>query len=422
MKYLLTAIVAWLTALGKLFATYVLADQRGVVILSGQDTGNIEASQRVVDMSEAILLLEPEEAPFTVLLRKLMKKEAVNPKFEWLEDEVVPYVDQINNAAGYVAGALEFLVDNYTYFAVGDIIKVFRTGETMLVTDVGNPVNTIDVTRSWGATAAAALVDNDFLYIMGQAAKEGATKPASRMTKKVNKFNYCEIFRTPVKLTATLEASKLYGVNSERAYQRRKKGVEHNRSLERAFWFGEKNEDLTAEPRRSTGGVTEFLTTNVTQLANEAAFTQSEFDKFLETLFLVGSDERWVFSSPLMLRLITAFAQSKLQIYQLELGRAAGRTFGIAISRYQSPHGVVNLVNTRIFKDYRTSGDIAGKVLIALDFDEEGAAYRYLRTRDTKLKTDIQANDADAHEDEYISECGLQLGQEKRHGILRING
>ncbi len=391
------------------------------VIRNGQATAGsqgIEAAQRVVDMADAILLLHPSETPFTVLLRKLMKKEAGNPEFKWLEDEAVPWVDQINNAAGYTAGDTNLVVDNGSYFAPSDLVKVFRTGEVMRVTAVSG--NTITVTRGWAGTAAA-LVDNDYLFIIASAFKEGASIGDSRATKKVVKTNYTEIFRNPVKLTKTLEASKLYGVSSERAYQRAKAGREHNMAMERAFWFGGKREDVSGtEPIRSTGGVFEWIVTNKTTLANEAAFTKAEFDKFLEGVFFYGSDERWVFASPLMVRLINGLADSSIRILQMEVGRAGDRTFGIQISRYQSAHGVVNIVNTRLFKDYRTAGDIAGKVLVAVDIDNEAAAYRYLRA--TKLYTDIQTPSDDAYVDEYLTECGLQFGQERRHGILEING
>lgn len=414
----LNTFLRWLASLWRT-ASLVLSNEAGVVILGNETTGNIEQSQRVVDMSEAILLLEPEEAPFTVLLRKLSKDAAINPEFSWLEDEAAPFVDQVNNGAGYTAGDTSVVVDNGGYFAAKDLVKVFRTGEVLSVTSVS--VNTLTVARSWGATAAAALVDNDFLYILGSAHPEGDTVGAARMTKKVKKSNYLEIFRTPIKITKTAEASKLYG-GSERTFQRRKKGMEHNRSLERAFWFGEKNEDLSADPRRSTSGVFEFVTTNKTTLTDETEFTQAEFDKFLETVFMYGSDERWVFCSPRMLRLINSFASNAIRIMQLEVGKMKDQSFGIQISRYQSAHGTVNLLNSRVFKDYRTVTNVAGKVLVAVDIEPEGAAYRYLNSRDTQLKTEIQPNDADYWLDEYISECGLKLGQERRHGILAIDG
>ena len=54
---------------------------------------------------------------------------------------------------------------------------------------------------------------------------------------------------------------------------------------------------------------------------------------------------------------------------------------------------------------------------IILDMDALG--YRYMNGRDTTLKRDVQANDVDASEHFYITECGLELLQAKPHAIIR---
>lgn len=392
-----------------------------VVLQTQESTINIEQAQRVVDMSETIYLLHPEEAPFTALSRKLSKKSTKNPKFEWLEDEQVPWVDQANGA--YLVGATSIVVDNAAYFAPGDLVRNFRNGEVFRVTAVTLGTNTLTVTRGWGTTAAAGN-DNDFLEILGPAIAEGQPVGTPRVTKKVPKFNYTEIFRHPLKLTKTLEASTLYGGN-ERAFQRRKVAIQHNMAIERALWFGARNEDTAVAdaPIRSTGGVTSFVTTNKDTLANDAALTLATFDAFWEKVFFYGSGTRWAFGSPHMMTLINALGQAKLQVYQMELGRARNQTFGISVVQYVSPHGIVNLVMTRLFKDWIASSgtNAAGKLLIALDFDtEDGVAYRYLR--DTQLMTELQVRGDDFYLDEYLTECGLQFAQERRHGILEISG
>lgn len=394
-----------------------------VVLQTQESTINIEQAQRVVDMSESIYLLHPEEAPFTALVRKLSKKATKNPKFEWLEDEQVPWVDQLNMAAGAAAGVTALVVDNAAFFAPGDLVRVFRTAEVFRVTAVTLGTNTLTVTRGWGSTAAA-LVDNDFLEILGPAIAEGQPVGTPRVTKKVQKFNFTEIFRHPVKLTKTLEASTLYGGN-ERAFQRRKTAIQHNMALERAFWWGTRNEDSGAAdaPIRSTGGVIFYLTTNKDSLANNAALTLATFDAFWEKVFFYGSGTRWFFASPTIMTLVNALGQSKLQVYQMELGRANNQVFGIHVTQYVSPHGIVNIVMTRLFKDWiaSTGTNAAGKLGIALDFDaEDGVAYRTLR--DTRLGTDLQVAGDDFYLDEYLTECGLQIAQERRHGILEITG
>ena len=132
-------------------------------------TGNIGSARLVVDMSNEIALLQPSKTPLITILKQAMKntRAASNPKFSWMEDDLKARWDAINNGAGYNDAATSIVVDNGAYFIVGDVVKVPRTGEVLFVTAVNT--NTLTVTRGFGTTAAAALVDNDPLVIVGNA-------------------------------------------------------------------------------------------------------------------------------------------------------------------------------------------------------------------------------------------------------------
>jgi hypothetical protein len=64
--------------------------------------------------------------------------------------------------------------------------------------------------------------------------------------------------------------------------------------------------------------------------------------------------------------------------------------------------------------------DWAGYGLVV---DLENIKLRYMSGKDGNrlgmLRTNIQANDADGEEDEYLSELGLQLMLESAHGVLK---
>jgi hypothetical protein len=45
--------------------------------------------------------------------------------------------------------------------------------------------------------------------------------------------------------------------------------------------------------------------------------------------------------------------------------------------------------------------------------------YRYLEGRDTQLLENRQAVDADSVKHEYLTECGLELLQDKVHGYIK---
>lgn len=372
-------------------------------LISGtRGTYNINTDKRVVDMSKKIDLLEPDVSPLKVLSKRLSSKVAINPKFNWLEDEGAPLKDAVNYSTGYTAGATSIVVDNGTYFTVGDVLKAPATGEQALVTTIST--NTLTLSRGWGSTSAGTLADDAELVIIGNANEEGATKRTLKTVKETTKTNYTQIFRLPFGATETNKASEMYG-GSDLAHVRMAKGIDHQKQIEMAFWFGEPKEDTDGtHPKRATGGVDYWISTNATDASG--TLSETEFDTWLRSGFRYGSKVKFVFASPLIMSAITSWGKSALQLLPKD------QTYGLTINRYQHALGSVNLINVPLFSDFTTYAGYAYML------DMESLAYRYLTGRDTKLKTNIQDNSADSEEDEYLTECGLELKQEKKHSVL----
>ena len=374
-------------------------------------TKNINQDRRVVDMAKKIALFEPNKSPLITLTKRLSTKPTINPIFHWLEDELQAKWSKVSTAEANVA-ATDLVVSDIELFRVGFLVKVPRTGEIMRVTDVTASTDTITVKRSFGTTAAAAILQNDPIVILGSAEAEGglATTPLSVVTSTV--FNYTQIFKTAVQLSKTQEASELYG-GSDRAYQRLKKGIEHAVDLERAAWFGEKAEDNTGStPVRSTGGVMSFIETNAVSYDASDSLTEDNFEKeFLEGLFRYGSSKKTLFASSRVISVINSWGREKIQTVTGE------ETYGLKIYRYISAHGELNIVKHQLFE-----GAVYGKMGVALDLDAGEVAWRPLSGRDTKLRTGIEPNDADYYLDEYITEGGFQIKLPKVHGIIENVG
>ncbi len=372
-----------------------------------RDTANINQDRRVVDMSKKIALLEPSKAPLVTLTKRLGAKPTVNPIFHWLEDELQPKWSKFDGAeADTNETALQ--VDDITYFREGFVIKVPRTGEVMRVTDVNTNTDTLTVVRGYGTSDAAAIENEDPVVIIGNAEQEGglASDAMSVVTSTV--FNYTQIFKTSVQLSKTQEASELYG-GSDRAYQRMKKGIEHAIDIERAAWFGVKNEDTSgSSPVRATGGLLSFIDDDTVKYDASGSLTEDDFEKeFLEDLFRYGSSKKTLFASSRLISIINSWGRQKLEMVTGE------ETFGLKIYRYLSAHGELNIVKHHLFE-----GAIYGKMGVALDLESGDVKWRPLTGRDTKLNTNIQPNDADYYLDEYITEGGFQIKLPKVHGIL----
>ena len=270
----------------------------------------------------------------------------------------------------------------------------------------GISANVLTVARGVGTTATTATNNNEPVVIIGSAFPEGALSAQAKSTVTQTIFNYTQIFRTSVKVTKTQEASELYG-GSDRAYQRMKKGIEHAVDMERAAWFGEKSEVTSGEtPIRTTAGILPLINANAVKYDANNALTEDNFEKmFLEPLFRYGSSKKTLFASSRLISVINGWGRQKLQMVTGE------ETFGLAIMRYISAHGELNIVKHQLFE-----GATYGKMGVALDL--EHLKYRPLRGRDTKLNTNIQPNDADFYLDEYITEAGFQIKLPKTHGII----
>lgn len=391
-------------------------------------TLNIEQSRRIPDVDDKIYILEPNESPLTAFLTQvgkigdgggkfkgtaLQKRVVYNPEFTEYEDQYSGVWAQINNGAGYAAGDTALVVDNpgAAIFTKYDLVKVVRTGEIMRVTAVNYSTNTLTVTRGAGATAAAAIVDNDWLLIIGPAFEEGSKSGDSNTTKLVKVTNYTQIFKTKFGVTLTQDASKLYPaeVAKDLKYLRAKNGIEHAKKIERAYWFGEKKEVVGPDnkPLRLTGGIVEAINAagNVQDEAS-SGLTESEFRNFLrDYAFKFGSSEKYFFCGNIVLGYLESFSASKLQVVPGE------KTFGVEVRKWISSFGSLNVVRHPMF-DNQFAG--MGAVL-----DLSTVKHCPLANRDTALETSIQENDADEQVDQYKSEVGLQRTNFEKNALLK---
>lgn len=371
------------------------------MISTQRSTGNVTAVRRVVDIAKKIDVLEPDAAPLTQLTKKIEKKVAINPEFKWLEEESLTKTDTVNGAV--TAGVTTITMDNGSRFRAGDVVKNMTTLEQMLVTAVST--NDLTVRRAWGSTSAATVTDADVLLIVGNANPEMATKRSAKIGDQTPKTNYTQIFRTPFGISRTADNSEMYG-GKDLKHQRMMQLIEHQKEIERAFWFGEPKEDTSNDthPRRATGGVDYWISTNGKD-AN-GTLTEQEFEDFLRTGFRYGSKTKWLFAAPIVTAAISFWAKDAIRVAPKD------KTFGIAVNQWLTPFGMVNIVNSNLFSETSLYSGYAYLI------DPDQVMYRYLSNSDTKLKTHIEANDADGEEDEYLSEVGLHFSQEKKASVL----
>jgi len=277
----------------------------------------------------------------------------------------------------------------------------------VLVTAVDNTGNTITVIRGWGGSTTASLEDGEPLVILGNANEEGAKLREIKTTEPVKKTNYTQILRTPVGVTNTLAATSTYGPKAM-AYYRHLDGINHAIDMERTMWLGKKGKDIhNGKPRRTTGGILEFLTENVLDVsAITGGLTEQAFTEWLEDVFRYGSSEKILFACGRLCTIIDLWAQNKLKTVPGE------RTYGVKVKEYVSSHGTLYIVKHKLFE-----GPVYGGMGVILDMNN--VAYCPLKGRDTKLLTARQDPDEDAVKDEYITEFGVEVRLPKTHAIIK---
>ncbi|MCJ7729375.1 MAG: DUF5309 domain-containing protein, partial [Sedimentisphaerales bacterium] len=215
------------------------------------------------DVSDLIGIISPYETPLLDALGDPMR-EATSTHHEWLEDELLPNKDAINDSTFTDPAAdTEFGVDNGSRFRAGDQIQVEGSEELMLVTGING--NTLTVIRGYAGTAAENLADNQVVNILGNAALEGADKPGVRFTNRKRCGNYTQIFTATVEVSGTDIAASQLGLADEMDYQKQERLRELIRDLENTVINGGRpvsDPEGSGTARRSIKGVIQHLLTN----------------------------------------------------------------------------------------------------------------------------------------------------------------
>jgi hypothetical protein len=387
-------------------------------ILTGMvDTEDELSNRKVVDMSERLYKLQPDDYPLLTMLNEIGSKPATREVIDWLEDELHPRVSSLAASGTSAATSLTVTTGEGTgIFRVNDVVRVMETGEAMLVTSTS--ANSIGVTRGLGAVTAASASSVAKLMVIHNIFGEGASSGEARAVKRVRGFNYTGITRHTMFFSGTQTAIELYD-GSEPGMELVKKGKEHKRSLEQSLYFGPRyaNTGASPGPQRSQGGAVEYISTYITDAGGN--LTPSEMDLFLEGPFGFGSKNKVIFCAP---RPATVFSQMFRDKWQPTVA-GDNRVYGARVDAFihATYGGSIPVIVKRDWADLDKTSTNYGTWAFLIDME-------YIRHRPLKnngvdrwmqLRRNIQPPDADAVIHEYLSEASFEFGWEKCHGILK---
>lgn len=218
------------------------------------------------DIGDLVSIVSPYE---TALLDHLGDplRPAASTYHEWLEDDLLPNFDAINDATWVNAAAdTAFVVDHAARFRAGDQVSPSGSRELLLVTEVATATNTLTVVRGYGGTTPENLADNQVLHILGNAALEGDDAPGVRFTNRVRKGNWTQIFTAAVRVSGSHLAVQKAAVKEELDLQKDSRLRELLRDLENTVVNGAApaaDAQGSASVRRTMQGILPSLATNV---------------------------------------------------------------------------------------------------------------------------------------------------------------
>ena len=380
-------------------------------------TGQFSIDFRPTNYRELFTLLEPNgSAPLNALLAMAASESTDDPKYNNFQDELPARQMIVNNVGGYPGtGGTQTIQltagDPGAYVLAGSVVVNSRTGEVMQATADGDTVAiAITVTRQIGGTTLT-INNGDMLFVAGFAASEGSGAPTAISFDPVVVYNYTQIFKTPFQVTGTLQNTYRRTGNAETEYMTKALKL-HMSDIERAMFFGRRveNNGTTAQPTRFTGGLMNLITniTDVGTFATPGLMDENVFDRTLiENIFAWGSKQKICFGGARIASLLQQIGKDKWTPRQID------NAYGILFTRY------VTFAGDLLFYLHPQFRQINGMANTMVVIDLPYTKYRFLQNRDTRLYRNIQPPDADSVKHQYMTECGLELLQNRPHAIIK---
>ena len=167
---------------------------------------------------------------------------------------------------------------------------------------------------------------------------------------------------------------------------------------------------------RFTGGIINSLT-NVVDVSTDFAsyggsnagqMTEAGFDDLLiSSVFKYGSKQKIAFVGETVANQLQQIGKDRWQPTQYE------GAYGVNLTQYTTFAGDLMV---HLHPQFR---QVPGMKTAMVIIDFPYLSYRYLEGRDTQLLENRQAPDADSTKHEYLTECGLEMLQDKVHSYIK---
>lgn len=298
------------------------------------------------DVSDMIAMISPYETPLLDALGDAANP-ASNVLHEWLEDELNP-----NTVVASTVVASTTAVSSVTvsykggpaaqYLQVGSVLKVNATGEYVQVTAIVG--NDITFSRAFGGTTANSFAAGASLFLISEAAQEGADVEVDTSRPRSRKQNYCQIFKKDIIVSGTVQAvTNLGNVNDEYDYQRTQRMREILRDLEKAAIHGKTSGNTIGSSTawRTMDGIWARLATNSFSVG--ATLSETMVNGVIKSAWDNGGNPDIIVCDALYKRQIDSFNTSRVQVIQ----GPTDSTFRNRVTYYEGTFGTQQVILCR---------------------------------------------------------------------------
>lgn len=383
-------------------------------------SGDWATDQRPKNFRETILWRQPNgQAPLTALLSKMGEETTDDPEFSWWEEQLDSVRVQETTGLAANAGSTTLSASGGGLYnlVVGDLLLVEKAdqatydNEIVEVTAIASDTSAT-ISRSAANSTLAAIPANAYLTKIGNVFAEGTSAPASSTRNPTKLLNYTQIFKTTYSITNTAKNTRTRTGNPVDTDKKRKM-FDHSIAMEWAFLFGQKYETTgsNGKPKRYTGGLRQFISTNKTVFATTPTITT-----VLNALYPVFN-----YNSEAGTERIAFVGNGALNALNLMIANATNvrvnwsqsiTYFGMKFQTLELPQGTIYLKSHPLLN---THARYTNSMFV---LDPTCLKYRCLKGRDTKFYDQIQAPDADTEIGQWLTECGLEVHHEKTMAYL----
>lgn len=384
-------------------------------IITGALASDVVLSTNQMPDNDALLyLLKPYQSQFFQKLyfseRPAQEVIDATGAFSYFEDELYPHQTTTSAAiaGGAATEALYAKLTSPSYFMLDDILLIEETEQLVYVSSyTAGSVCTVSAMDGSNITAAPTV--GGYIKKLGSRNAEYNTPRLATATQEVKVTNYLTIFNETVEMTSREQGAKHFTNGRSMEEQIQKRVEEMKQMFERNFM-------LSTSSGRNTSGASPitwgkgFLGTISTNKISYTTVTEVSLDAFLQGVFDTGGSD----SRDFYLGSSLASAVNKLLKDRYLITAIPAHEYGVSLSRYLTPFGMVNVYwNPRLDGKFTNYG-------FAVDWENIKMRYMANDTKGTqkfRIEEDVQAVGASSYAVKIYADLGIEIPNEVKHGI-----